>query len=521
MSDDKPAKRGFNPASTSRAPQIPPGSESYLFLAIGHKEGEEVVKENNQKTKRFDKIYGFALEAKNVPFEPPKAEKGKPPIPVDTSVTKPVKMFDKKTKVTIFKAPLEDLVCGGVYKAAGVLWSVFEHSKPEIGTLVKTGAKQFFPSPNVDLFKLLSQVPYENVRISLEDDIYDPMNSDAVYDIDKSLDHAVLMELRSNSSLPEDSEGEWFPGQANGTICARLPDADKLIYSFIPDKDKPTEVKDILACPDNQVFQLIVNQRNPEGMDEKFSIKTKLYEQALEVLLLRNWVNGGPLLVNHLAGYIYGSTERKNTTQYFQFDASFGFQGAIFAYVYIAPNFPETFKQASAPTGVQTAFKINNKLAQRLLKTINFTVKEEQKRKYEMYAKWSNGMNLSMRNIPGYFNDDLFDYYILCNYNFASLRRFNPLDKKTDDELFTEFTENQNFQGSKRYAEIFVVSKHPGLSIDGTLQQEQTAKKNAIFSKKEKAAKVVVDEATVAVVPEVPVPVSEAPIPVSAKKPKA
>lgn len=85
-----------------------------------------------------------------------------------------------------------------------------------------------------------------------------------------------------------------------------------------------------------------------------------------------------------------------------------------------------------------------------------------------------------LRAVPEYFDDETFDYYFLSNYNFTQFRKFKKLTEMTEDQLFEEFTNMENYDATKeRVIEVYA-------TVRGGQHSVENAMKNAIIMKKKR-----------------------------------
>lgn len=390
----------------------------------------------------------------------------------------PIKAFARDYFVSMFGCNESILVIGGLFLLNGVTYTHYLDKKSK-AICHSFGVAQIIEASQVDLANLLADVPFADRRVQLENDLYDPECADG-YDTTYDANHGVCVEVKPASTLPKTMDGEWFPNQPQGTVYARLPPVDCLEFTIQPDDKKPI-FHDTLGGPKKTPVQFWVHQRDVDGEDAKLIIKTRIYREVLMFWMARKWELTAPLLMPHAAGWLIGTVNNKETTIHSMCDTSV-VRGAIFMYSQLYPNLATTLEAASSVTSdYQTAWRVKSALAKRLVtefhREAGVTVVPPAPK---LPVKWMNGVNLMLRAVPEYFDDETFDYYFLSNYNFTQFRKFKKLTEMTEDQLFEEFTNMENYDATKeRVIEVYA-------TVRGGQHSVENAMKNAIIMKKKR-----------------------------------
>ena len=432
-----------------------------LFTAV-----KTSVNEKNPLKSPPAKVFGIPLLTCEVRLRPKKDEVVD--YDNDPSTKSTIQALSRNCMFKMFNCRTGSLVPGGFYMFRGVTLSKF---------IAETGAvlysyevAQIVEIGRFNLQDLMQRVPFSVYSIRVPEDFYNPEVIEPEHaDVDNSdywvENHVLTMNLLPSSTLPENAQEAWFPGQALSTVYARFPDVDAMDFTYAPDSQQPDKVQESITGKNQNKLYLWVNQIDMQGVETKICVKTRIYCESIRMLQCQDWVTMGPLLAHHLCGHLIGSLNRQGLVKDFQYEAEL-FAGTVFAYLQLSADLQRTLHLASQPTSPhQCGWKVSANAAQRILAEYMKTAQKTLTGPPPPLAllKWANAANLVYFARPDLFDDTKFDYYVLSNYNFVNFREMKPLDKMTDDQLVAEFMDAKRYP-RKMIMDVYVAVK-PGCTL--------------------------------------------------------
>jgi hypothetical protein len=381
-------------------------------------------------------------------FEQPKGRPGQPPPakrdPLPNFVEN-IKAFQRPMNVSWKKNdPVSSIHKAGIYKIVGLEmkdWDRDEEVKLEDGTVVtqrkvtyKPMMNNMYPVVSDSVESIIRRTPFEKLRVVPEVDFYNPFSS-VPYSTSWEDARSLLIELKPSAPLPANLDHDWFPGQPNGTIYARLPAVEDLMFLYAPENAKAASPT--LQGVGNNDMQMYVCQKEVDGTVVPISLVSRFYEDCIMAFQLPKWDIMGPIIVPHLAGQLVGSTQREGCQKAYIADSKYFKKGGfLYAYLKLLPDFRTIVTSACEPGPFRCGLKLQASLAAKFMQGwkddfSNFPV-----------SPWANGINiLAYHGVrTDLLSDEIFDFYLISNYDWQNVRNVEAVMKMTsDDELYAEF----------------------------------------------------------------------------------
>jgi hypothetical protein len=436
-------------------------------------------------------LWAIPLNSKIVQAGEKKKKKDAAPDSPETDTGCPkyeetISAFNRNEQFKMFNCPISSLSVGGIYRFTGVTLNAWDREHPEskVRSVSWTpDVAQVIPDPTFNLTEAIHATPFAQRSIIPEVDFFNPL-SDVPYSVEWDLNKGVCFELTPFAQLTQFDPNVWFPGQLNETIVARLPESDCIEYMHQPDTNKPEIVLNSMGGLNKTYLQIFVNQKDAFGSDTRICLYTKIFQEAISFIQLRNWKILGPKIVPHLSGYLVGTMSREKTKENYSCDLE-KFSGAVFAYCQFSLNLRKTLESASKPGRYQCCLKISVKVAKALV------AKYLDRDMYYFPVQWSNALNLCayLKDVNLDTLEDACSFYVVANYPWTP-KNVASLLASSDDDLIKELTDAQNFTDPNVCVEVFVTSLDD-TPIEQVIQNRKISVREKLFKASNPAAAVV------------------------------